>query len=283
MRLSFFLFVAVAMLPGCAGQPATPTAPLSPSPAASILPANYAGAWRITFTREECLSRHCYSTLGQPAQVDLRLTQIGDRVAGIIPGSTGFTNVAGTVTPDGRLSLSGQSTPGGFSTPGLTVDRLELELDGANGVRGYVRLTSWYEGDQSAYNGGAGGSITAGSRAPLAGTFDGQWMGYFHTVSCTPGPYCLLERKGELELTLEQRGPGLNGVLKVRFTSSAPVTGTTEGSHAQLTGDGPDFEVHEFRVTRDAVGRLTGSLMLRSRASAMELTLVRVGRLSDEP
>ena len=150
MRLSFLLFVAVAMLPGCAGQPATPTAPLSPSPAASILPANYAGAWRITFTREECISRHCYSTLGQPAQVDLRLTQIGDRVAGIIPGSTGFTDVAGTVTPDGRLSLSGQSTPGGFSTPGLTVDRLELELDGANGVRGYVRLTSWYEGDQSA-------------------------------------------------------------------------------------------------------------------------------------
>lgn len=214
--------------------------------------------------------------------MDLRLTQMGDRVTGIIPGSNGFTDVSGTVTPDGRLSLRGQSTPGGYSTPGLTVERLELEIDAVNGLRGYVRLMSWYEGDTSAYNGGVGGTITGGRRAPLAVTFGGEWAGYFETVSCTPGPYCLLERKGELELTLAHGGPGLEGLLKVRFTSSAPVTGTTAGSHAQPTGGSTDFEVPEFRVTRDAVGRLSGSLVLRNRATTMELTLVRVGRLSDQ-
>jgi len=246
------------------------------------MPANYAGAWRVSYLNEECISRHCYGMLGLESHVDLRLTQMGDRVAGVVPGSAGYTDVAGTVTPDGRLALTGRSTPSGSGARGLVVDRLELQLDAATGLRGYLRMLTEYGGEASAYNGGSGGSITRGRSAPLNSTFAGTWQGYYDTVSCAPGPNCLLDRIGEFEVVLDQSGARLTGVVTVRGSTTASVSGTTYGNQAHLSGDGGGFEVRDFQMQRDTPGRMSGTLTLHVRGSTVELALVRVGRLNDE-
>ncbi len=282
MRLPYVLVVTLAVAVGCSEQAATPVAPLSPTVAPVASLASYAGAWRVTYRNEECISRHCFSTIGQESQVNLRLTQMGDHVSGVVSGPSGYTDVSGTVAPDGRLALSGRSTPGGYSTPGLMVDRLELERDAVTGLRGYVRLLSEYDGETSAYNGGAGGSITRGRNAPLTDTFAGTWQGYYDMTSCAPGPTCVMERKGEFELVLEQRGTGLSGSLSVRLQPALAVSGTHDGTSAALAGGGADLAVSDLRLQRDQAGRLAGTLTLESRGVAMTLTLVRVGRLTDE-
>lgn len=279
MRLLVLLAVAVTTLSACGRQPASL---LSPTAAALALPASFAGAWRVTFRNDECISRHCFGMLGRESQVDLRLTQMGDRVSGVVSGTGGCTDVTGTVGPDGRLTLAGRSTPGSYSAAGLVVDRLELQPDAVHGLRGYVRLLSEYDGETSAYNGGSGGPITFGRNAPLNSTFAGTWKGYYDTVACSPGPSCLTERKGEFELVLEQHTSGLEGRVTVRLNSSAGVSGTAHGDLAQLTGDGSAFAVRNFHVQHDAVGRLSGTLVLHSQGLSMELALVRVGRIIDE-
>jgi hypothetical protein len=282
MRLPYCLVALLSMAVGCSEQAPSPTAPLSPTVAPLAAPASYAGAWQVTYRHEECISRHCYSLLGQEAQVDLRLTQSGSRVSGVVSGAFGYTDVSGTVAPDGRLALSGRSTPGGYSAPGLVADRLELERDPATGLRGYVRLLSAYDGETSAYNGGSGATRPRVIEPPLSDTFAGTWQGYYDLASCAPEPTCVMERKGEFELVLGQRGAEVSGTLSVRLQPAIVVSGTAEGTRAELAGGSADVAVSNLRLQRDQTGRLTGTLTLRSRGVAMTLTLVRVGRLNDE-
>jgi len=282
MRLPCFLVTALVVSVGCGQQAAAPTSPLSPTVAPVAPQVSYAGAWQVTYRNDECISRHCFSTIGQESRVDLRLTQAGDRVAGVISSTLGYTDVSGTIAPDGRLSLSGRSTPGGYSTPGLVADRLELERDSSSGLRGYVRLLREYEGDTSAYNSGSGGVITRGRNAPLNDTFAGTWQGYYDMTSCGPGASCAIERRGEFELVLEQRGTSVAGTLSVRLLPPLAVLGTFDGIRAQLAGNSADLAVSDLRIQRDQTGRLSGTLTLHSRGATMALTLVRVGRLTDE-
>ena len=282
MRVRCVLVLALSVSVGCSRQAASPAAPLSPTVAPAALQAGYAGAWQVAYRTEECISRHCFSMLGQESRVDLRLTQIGDRVSGMISGTFGYTNVSGTVAPDGRLALSGRSTPGGSGAPGTVVDRLELERDATTGLRGYVRLLSEYDGEASAYNGGSGGAITRGRSAPLTDTFAGTWLGYYDTTSCGPGTFCAIDRTGEFELVLEQRGTSVAGTLNVRLLPALAVSGAADGARAQLAGSSSELAVSDVRLERDPTGRLSGTLTLHSRGATMALTLVRVGRLTDE-
>lgn len=282
MRLPWYTLAALSVAVGCSEQAASPTSPLSPTTAAVASPASFAGAWQIAYRNDECLSRHCFSSLGQESRLDLRLTQIGDRVTGVIAGPTGYTDVTGTVTPDGRVSLGGRSTPGSYGAPGLVVDRLEFERDTASGLRGYVRLFSEYDGETSAYNGGAGGAIVRARHAALSDTFAGTWQGYYDTTDCLPGPACLTERRGELELTIADHAGGLTGTLSIRLRPPAAVSGAHDGRSARLAGAGLDYQVETLHVQRDATGRLSGTATLRSGGVVMTIALVRVGRLSDE-
>jgi hypothetical protein len=197
-------------------------------------------------------------------------------------GRRGYVDVAGRVADDGRLSLTGQAAPAGYDNPTSILERFDVELDSLQGLRVRVRTAAVHTGGLSAYSGQVEGSVVSAQRAPLSATFEGHWSGYYEVVPCFVSEGCF-EGKGEFELILTERGSVLDGEAVVRLNQRAAVTGTTDGAVANFSGRGPDYEIRDVRVQRDVVGRLSGSVTLVYGSKARALTLVRVGRLTDEP
>jgi hypothetical protein len=284
MRISLLICLALATA-GCGAEsPSGAQSPLSPSPAALVQPANFAGEWQVTYHVEACIGRYCYiSYINRDEQLTLRLLQIGDRVTGAFLRGLLATQVEGRVDADGRLSLTGgaPSTIPDFAA--LELLRFEATLDPAHGLRGALQYQALIPGEHSGYSSGATGPIVRAARAPFAVTsFAGTWKGGYNTTACSGTMGCLLDRKGDLELVLDDQGGHVTGTLSTNPGLRIRLSGTASGDTIVLTGSDGRVTVTALTIRRTPAGLLTGTVALSSGWTS-ELNLLGVALASGPP
>lgn len=258
---SIMILAVLAALPGCSSQPAS--SPVAPSPVVATQPANYAGEWTVTYHVDACIGRYCYiAHINRDQALTLRLTQIGDRVAGAFLSDGLVADVEGMVDGYGRLTLTGSEASPNPYNGSLELLRFEASLDGTQGLSGSLQYQSLMPHDLSAYSTGATGPIVRAARAPLAITsFAGTWAGFFNETQCTAARYCLLDPWGDITFDLADTGGEVSGTMQFGSFLRVPVSGRASGDHVDLrpvdatAGDGT-----VARLSRSATGRITGTV-----------------------
>lgn len=272
------LAAAAALTAGCQTSPAAPGSPLSPS-ATSAPIANFAGDWHVVFHVESCIGRYCYtSQINRNETLNLRLTQIGDRVTGLVGGA----DVDGVVAPDGTLSLRGFAPAAPAATAAsFELKQFDVRLDAERGLSGRLEYAALMSGEYSGYSSGSAGPIVSATRYPLDTTsFTGRWSGYYSMPSCAPASLCPRDTIDQAAFSLSDAGGPVTGTVTI-FPYRVSVTGQASGGSAELRGQLPWGRDHTaeivVRVRRSPAGRLTGSVELRaSNGLVAEFALVGV-------
>lgn len=274
---------AVVVLAGCG------SAPTSPAPAPGPLvpaQASFEGVWALKYRTAECSGeRHCAGLIGQTYDFSVRLIRSGSAYDGVVllPGGSFHVDVTGTVDADGALVLSGVQRPPIPDSYEAEVTRLRLPaaFGPVTGELDYV-----LRGGAAPWIGGkarwAGPLVSATKIADIIPAsvreFTGTWSGRAATRDCSSVGWqdCHPLEPRELwkfGLTLSDAGAQMTGLFET--PRRAVVEGTVSGSTITLQGLGEETNssglkavittVRPSALTRDAVGRLKGSLSLEIR------------------
>ena len=235
------------------------------------------GTWKVGTTSVR------WAPAGTLRQFQLRLKHTDGRIDGYLVVTTASNadltiSLTGTLEPDHKVPLEG-STSGGTDDP---VGAFQLTVWFSAGV---IQGTLDYDmrmryGPPREASHGTLSTTTKRSSDPL-NTFEGTWRGLFLVRTCelVEWDYCYGGYVGEtreVELVISQSGDRVTGTFWPTYSDSPSsgyvylidVSGQVTGDTLQLTGVSPFYPNNQrttrrllmFSATRDAVGRLSGSL-----------------------
>lgn len=277
MRRLALIAVALAMA-ACSGP-----APTSPLPGGPPVPAaaSFEGVWNFKYRIEQCGGdRNCFAYLGDTSDFSVRLMRAAGAYVGVVmlPGAN--VDVTGVVDANGTLVLAGVRPAAAQYDARVEVTRLALRHDAGtitgdleiNAQRSFLTFYGPWRRGGPIVSATKTGEISDSPISDLTGT----WTGSIVTRDCssTGSSSCSPLRPEEVwdfELTIGSMGSAVMALL----AKPAKVTleGSLSGSAVVVRGVAEErnsahtsvWTVRPSTLTRDAVGRLRGSLSMEWR------------------
>lgn len=272
-----FLAVVALFCGACNRETGAPTLPTPAAPTTAI--ASFAGSWHGDFLITQCSGRrHCNEARGERSPFSLLLQQIGHRVEGVFQAEAFAIPVAGEVSAEGELMLSGHLASPGWYLPTIDLMRFTARRSDPKGLGAELNYRLEYPDGAPNLSSNArqqtisGNVISAALGAPTTrSSFAGRWVGRFLLTdqSTTDWLGCVPERRGEegsYQLTLTQTGDRVAGELQIcrRFDVTGTVSGATltldpaaQQTVRSVTGL---WHLRSWTMTKDAVGQVSGSM-----------------------
>jgi hypothetical protein len=283
----------VALAAACGGSPMAPLPGGPPVPTSS----SFEGVWNLKYRTDVCEGdRNCFAMTGRTVDFSVRLMRAGGAYVGVVMLSGSNVDVTGVIDDGGSLVLTGLRRAA-VQYDAHVEARLALRQD-AGTIAGDLELNGPGLSPPFYAHWRRAGPIVSAARAgeinSSVSDFAGTWTGNATVRRCSSAAPQNCDSVPEsdvrsFELTLTQSPGGVTGLLM--DPREAPVDGTVAGGTMLLSGvreqksDSRLFNVvttvRPSNLTRDAVGRLKGTLSIEVRSFYTDLGVITYDYLFD--